>query len=190
LQAAFIEREDVLKQIALALPEGTESAPLGEALKAVLADIDRHLRRIDANEIGHGADIAAALAEVGLPATKGVDQRTRARLAAVENDRVLLDAAFVRAFPPVADAAAMPLAGDDARIAEVLACLATIAEVVETFGAAPVERKADAIELLERLLAEAHVTPWDYAEVVRQPAPAVATALRAVHAAARFTKIA
>ena len=134
----------------------------------------------------------AALAEVGLPATKGVDQRTRARLAAVENDRVLLEAAFVRAFPPVAgaDAAATPLAGDDPRVPEVLACLATIAEVVETFGAAPVERQADAIELLERLLAEVHVTPWDYAELVRRPAPAVASALRAVHAAARFRKIA
>ncbi len=66
--------------------------------------------------------------------------------------------------------------------------LSTVAEVVENFGAGPVERQADAVELLERLLAEAGVPPWAYAEAVRRPPPTVTTALGAVHAAARFGK--
>lgn len=177
----------------LHLPPARAQQPLGVELQSVLADIDRHLRRIDADQIGHGAEIGAALAEVGLPAS-ALDQRTRARMAALENDRVLLDAAFLRAFPSVAAVDAEPAAATppaslaSPHLAEVVSSLATVAEVVETFGAGPVERQADAIELLERLLAEASVPPWEYAELVQQPSPAVANGLRAVHAAARFGK--
>ena len=84
----------------LHLPPG--EGKLTAELRSVLADIDRHLRRIDADEVGSGADIAAALGEVGLSPEKALDWRTRARIAAIENDRVSLHAAFVRAFPPAA----------------------------------------------------------------------------------------
>jgi hypothetical protein len=191
--ANIVERDTA--GLPLHLPESAEKHPLSDELKAVLADIHRHLRRIDAEEIGHGVNIAGALADVGLSVVKGLDQRTRARIAAVENDRVLLDAAFLRAFPPVAtpepDAARPTIAApppDSPHVQEVVAALATVAEIVETFGAGSVERQADAIELLERLLAEAHVPPWEYAALVQERAPAVAAGLQSVHVAARFRR--
>jgi hypothetical protein len=163
-------------------------------LRSVLADIDRHLRRIDADEVGSGADIAAGLGEVGLSPETALDRRTRARIAAIENDRVSLHAAFVRAFPPAAppdheaaEVAAPALPADAPHLAEVVSSLATVAEIVENYGAGAVERQADAVEILERLLAEANVPPWSYAELVKRPPEAVKGALRAVHAAARFS---
>ena len=176
----------------LHLPPG--EGKLTAEFRSVLADIDRHLRRIDADEVGSGTDIAAALGEVGLSPETALDRRTRARIAAVENDRVSLHAAFVRAFPPAAppegataEVAAPALPADAPHAAEVVSSLATVAEIVENYGAGAVERQADAVEILERLLAEANVPPWAYAELVKRPPEAVKSALRAVHAAARFS---
>jgi hypothetical protein len=177
----------------LHLPADAGWQELTGELRAVLSDIDRHLRRIDADQIGRAADMAAAFREVGLPAENGLEQRIRARLAAIENDRVSLDAAFVRAFPPVpppdpqaAEPPSLEALAASPHLAEVVSALTTVAEVVESFGAGAVERKADALELLERLLGEARVPPWEYAELIRQPPAPVKSALRAVHAAARF----
>ena len=58
----------------LHLPPG--EGKLTAELRSVLADIDLHLRRIDANEVGSGTDIAAALGEVGLSPEKALDGRT------------------------------------------------------------------------------------------------------------------
>jgi hypothetical protein len=196
----FIDDEDLQNIVdgesaglPLHLPLGAGRDQLTAEVRSVLADIDRHLRRIDADQIGRAAEIEAATAEVGLPAGSGLDQRTRARMAAIENDRVSLDAAFVRAFPPppapeagdlpVDPVLPLPISG---HVADVVTTLTTVAEVVESYGAGMVERRADALELLERLLAEANVPPWAYADLVRRPVPAVAVALEAVHAAVRF----
>ena len=53
----------------LHLPPG--EGKLSPELRSVLADIDLHLRRIDADEVGSGTDIAAALGEVGLSPETG-----------------------------------------------------------------------------------------------------------------------
>jgi hypothetical protein len=175
------------------LPANAGRECLTDQLRSVLADIDRHLRRIDAEEIEHGAEMAAALREVGLPAATGLDRRTRARIAAVENDRVSLAAAFLRAFPVpsapephLVDVRSPRPPPEGPHLAEVVFALTTVAEIVETFGADAIERQADAIELLERLLGEARVPPWAYAQILKEPPEAVSRALRAVHAAARF----
>jgi hypothetical protein len=170
------------------LPAGASADRLSDELRGVVADIERHLRRLDADQLAHAQEIPGALSEVGLPVQAALDRGARARLAALEHDRVTLDDAFLRGFPAAAAPGGRPPEGapPPAVIANILAALATVAEVVETFGTAPTERQADAIELIERLLAEASVPPWAYAAAVRQPSDALKKALRAVHLAARF----
>jgi len=51
-------------------------------------------------------------------------------------------------------------------------------------GGPELARRAEAIELLERLLPDAQLTPATYREVLREWPGAIAPALRAVHAAA------
>ncbi|MBN9166181.1 MAG: hypothetical protein J0I07_34855, partial [Myxococcales bacterium] len=61
--------------------------------------------------------------------------------------------------------------------------LASVAEVVVLLGGSPIARQADAIELLERLLPDAALTPARYRAVLREFPAAVANSLRAVRAA-------
>lgn len=94
---------------------------------------------------------------------------------------------------PSPDAGALaPTAADDraravdrawtADVDAALVVLATLADVLVDLGGTPAERRADAIELLERLLPDAQLSPARYRAVLRaRPAPIVA-ALAAVRA--------
>jgi hypothetical protein len=59
--------------------------------------------------------------------------------------------------------------------------LASVTEVVGMLGGGDLARRADAIELLERLLPDAHLTPARYHAVLREYSAAVAPALGALH---------
>jgi hypothetical protein len=72
-----------------------------------------------------------------------------------------------------------------AQLDAVRVVLATIAEVVGELGGSEMHRRADAIEILERLLPDARLTPGQYAEVVARAAPDLREHLAAVHFAAR-----
>ena len=63
--------------------------------------------------------------------------------------------------------------------------LATIAEVVGELGASALHRKADAIELLERLLRDARLSPGRYDELTSRYQHALSEAMRGVHTAAQ-----
>jgi hypothetical protein len=63
--------------------------------------------------------------------------------------------------------------------------LATIAEVVGELGGSEMHRRADAIELLERLLPDARLTPGLYSEIVTRAAADLRDHLAAIHVAAR-----
>lgn len=112
----------------------------------------------------------------------------RARLEALRKDRVALGARFDRWFPePEAGNDAMP--GERTKEREDLdaaACaLASVAEVVTLLGGTAVARQADAIELLERLLPDAHLGTADYRALVQRWPAGLAPGLRAVRAATR-----
>ncbi|MEZ4296562.1 MAG: hypothetical protein R3B70_16435 [Polyangiaceae bacterium] len=66
-----------------------------------------------------------------------------------------------------------------------LVVLATLADVLADTGGPPLERLADAVDLLERLLPDARLSPARYRAVVAAPTPGVASALAAVWGAAR-----
>lgn len=112
----------------------------------------------------------------------------RARLEALRKDRVALGARFDRWFPePEAGNAALPPEKTKEREdLDAAACaLASVAEVVTLLGGTPVARQADAIELLERLLPDAHLRTADYRALVQRWPAGLAPGLRAVRAATR-----
>ncbi len=119
------------------------------------------------------AETGTALA----PITEG----ERARAEALLKDGAALERRFARWFPrrvagvPGAIGAAsatsfvMPEEGTRERddIDAVALALATLAEAVAVTGGSPLSRRADAIEILERLLPDVGVTSWRYEEVLR-----------------------
>jgi hypothetical protein len=58
--------------------------------------------------------------------------------------------------------------------------LATLAEAVAVTGGSPLSRRADAIEILERLLPDVGVTSWRYEEVLQSGAQTVERGVAAV----------
>jgi hypothetical protein len=65
----------------------------------------------------------------------------------------------------------------------VLIVLTTVAEVVSEVGGGEMSKRADAIEVLERLLPDARLSPARYLAVLQAHSGEVAAALGAVHAA-------
>jgi hypothetical protein len=169
-------------------------AQLG-ALLEELADLQRsrgdealrELDRVDRDRRIERADVDAA------------GEGERARLEALHHDDLGLQRRYLRWFPPpIASGQAQ---GRDPRVLQrglppegtrerddldaVLVVLATIAEVVETVSSARLARQADAVDLLERLLPDARLSPARYHEIVRDYPGGVEAGLVAIHGATR-----
>ncbi len=141
-------------------------------------DRERRLERSDVEAVGEGE---------------------RARLEALYRDDRALLRRYQRWFPTplvVADVAsaqqqtiarAQPAEGtlehDD--LDSMMVVLASIAEVVEAAGSTLLGRQADAIDLLERLLPDARLTPARYHELLRSYPVELAPGLDAVHGAVK-----
>ena len=141
-------------------------------------DRDRRIEREDIDAVGEG---------------------DRARLEALYRDDRALDRRFTHWFPeppeaprldpnvPAAATTALVRATPDEGTLErddfdsVLVVLASITEVVEAVGSTRLGRQADAVDLLERLLPNARLTPARYHEVLRMYPNELAPALRTLH---------
>jgi Mg-chelatase subunit ChlD len=185
------------------LPEMPSRSPaaLARELEAELGSIVDELASLDrARDVAALEDLdleRQARHEAGLDATEGLRDGDRARLEALGRDRLSLEARFARWFPdaatsePSASPHAFPAPGSSERddVEAVTCALASVAEVVALLGGSDLGRRADAIELLERLLPDARVTPSRYRAVLRDWPAAVASPLAAVHAAVRATAL-
>jgi hypothetical protein len=172
--------------LAIHAPEGASADRLGGEVASLVEELDRHTRDLDAAGIQRAQEVPGALASVGLDATTELEPGELARRAALENDRQSLERAFTRAFPAPPPASPEVVLATRDEIAIVLPTLTTIAEVVGMFGAGPLDRQADAIAILHRLLTEGGLPPWRYDEIVAAPPPDVAAALVAVREASLF----
>lgn len=112
----------------------------------------------------------------------------RARLEIAHRDHQALQRRFVRWFPAVADEIenlAVPseetLEADD--VESVIVVLASIAEVVEAVSTDAYSRKADSLDLLERLLPNARLSPGRYGTILKLYPAAIAPALSNLHGA-------
>lgn len=170
------------------------AASLGAELGGMLDELGalerkRHAEVMEAD--AHDAHDAEAHAELGLAAPH-VSEGERARRELLDRDRRALEARFSRWFPPAAagdprDPGEGPPPGTEERdaIESVVIALSTVAEVIGEGGSSALPRKADAIEIVERLLPDARLSPARYHAVLRAHPAAARAALAAVHAAAR-----
>lgn len=134
--------------------------------------------------------MARALEEVGL--SSSVSEGERARREALDRDRRALYRRFARWFPnameeggevSVSDRGGEAMDGAArSDLDAVLIALTTVAEVVSEVGGGGMSKRADAIEVLERLLPDARLSPARYLAVLHAHSDEVAGALRAVHA--------
>ena len=162
-------------------------------LKAPEVELDLHkdqlekmldeLVEVEREEVGHvrkaaGGERSSLLAE---PV-----EGPLALEEAAARDLVAVGKRFERWFP--APKETLPRTIDDADQVDLEATkvvLATIAEVVGELGASALHRKADAIELLERLLRDARLSPGRYDELTSRYQHALSEAMRGVHTAAQ-----
>jgi von Willebrand factor type A domain len=162
---------------------------LARALDEETADLVEELtvidRRRDTAALERLEEEAQARREVGLEGEHDGGDGARARFEAMRKDRVALGARYARWFPEpaVGNASTLPPPRTQDREDMDAACcaLASVAEVVLLLGGSPAARQADAIDLLERLLPDARLTPARYRALLREFSVAVAPSLRAVH---------
>ncbi len=150
------------------------------AIEALVAEADESAERARAER---------ELGVVGDDAAKG--EGPKALREAIEKDRRALDGRFLRWFPEPAPEADGNVPSNRTSDAEaVIVVLSTIAEVVADFGGSDLSRRAEAIDLLERLMPDSMLTPSRWFAVMRDEAGAVAPAMRAAHAAVSTTRAA
>ncbi len=168
---------------------GSRDAVLDTVLDALVTELESLERTRDLDSLERADDLRIGwqelhpLGDEPLPLTEG----ERARIAAAHRDRVVLDSAFARWFPEVVSPQTTiePELGseDDCDLEALRVVLATVADVTDLVGGSPLYRKADAIELVERLLGDASLTPWRYVELLERYPTQAREALAPVHAA-------
>jgi hypothetical protein len=168
-------------------PAGREDIPA--ALSELVDEIEAYTRSRDDLGATHADDLQAALDELGLSLEKDFTEGERALYEVRARDERTLIRRFERWFP--APIAALdgekglfePPSTDVGDLTNVECLLASVTEVVELVGGDDLERRASAIDVFERVLLDAGVTPWRYAELCRrypQRLEASLTALRTV----------
>jgi hypothetical protein len=125
----------------------------------------------------------ASLAEVGLEPSMETEVE-RARAQAMTRDQRALSETYERWFPLPKDGrsvGAPPFAPATADAQAVLVVLGTVVEVLSVVGGSPLARMADAIDLLERLLPDAQLSPARYRAVLAHELSRLKGALLEVH---------
>jgi hypothetical protein len=145
-----------------------------------------HLPEARAAEVaGLGRELTALLDELAGLEGPAPAEAAQARREALDRDHRALTARFSRWFPEAGDASPPPAPdaqeSDDLEAMSIV--LATVAEVVREARGGPAARQADAIELLERLLTDAQLSPARYHATLNAHAARVAPAVAAVRAA-------
>ncbi|MEO7034205.1 MAG: vWA domain-containing protein [Polyangiaceae bacterium] len=133
----------------------------------------------DLDELERAQFLEGAYEELELSLENGQLEAERARCDAQKRDYRSLALRFDRWFPEPTTLAsgrpAMPPPEELLQVIEVV--LLTVAELVEYLEGSPLARSVDAIEILERLLLEAGVSPWAYSRALPFTSPAGLSAL-------------
>lgn len=177
--------------LSLHLPDALAATPPSDALTELLDEMATLRRERDDEGLSRLRTEAEALADVGL-SRSDLSEADRARLLLLSRDHTVLRERFARWFPrPRAadgeDAAAlsgatlMPSDDDQERLATVLGILTAVTDVTELVGDEPHARRADAMELCERLLWESGLSFLHYQKLCERYPHAFEAALTRLH---------
>ena len=117
----------------------------------------------DLDGIEQAAQLGAAYDELGLSLADAGLEAERARCEAKKRDLRALSARFERWFPELSELRANRAAPPEPELLDVIEiALLSVRELLVYLDGPPLQRRVDAIEILERLLLEAGVSPWAY----------------------------
>lgn len=127
----------------------------------------------DLDEVEHSRFVVEALSEVGLSLQFDLCEAQRARHESLRREERTLKRRFDRWFPPGVAAATAPSVAEVSvePMLTIEALLAAVLEVMEILDGSPLQRRYDAIEVMERLLLEAGLPPWLYAREMERASP-------------------
>ncbi len=159
--------------VSIHLPEELAPADLKRELSAVVEEIEALRRLREDPAAGDTVPLTAAFDEVGLSSSDEVASAARARIDLARRDEAALCRVFDRWFPETdsrepLSPEAIPKGEEADALADVQAVLASTIAVIDLVGSTSLERKIDAIDLVERLLADAGIPPWRYADLLRR----------------------
>lgn len=144
--------------------EAASDAEMWAELDSLLAELNLLQEPVDLDAIERAEHLDAAYEDLGMSLSDVGLEGERARCEARRRDVRALTARFEGWFPerlPPDDGAADVLA--PAELREVIeVALLSVVDLVAYLDGPPRQRQVDAIELLERLLVEAGVSPWAY----------------------------
>jgi hypothetical protein len=176
--------------IPLHLPKNRAEVDISAVVREVVDEIEMLQRGSEVEEIEHARHELPALEELGLTLEQTLSDAELARAEAIQRDERTLRRRFERWFPesgarPGLPEKSRPLEPADREDLDlVVTLLASVAEVVDLVGSEPLRRQADAIEVFERLMCDAGVAPWRYAELMKAHPDELAPSLKAVRSSA------
>ncbi|MBL4635472.1 MAG: VWA domain-containing protein [Kofleriaceae bacterium] len=164
--------------------------PLNEQFAAAMQELD-DIERAQTSMAMRSLDSYDREELLETPPTSLEGEGQRARLELAQRDHEALLRRFQRWFPPTPDTdrsdtgLAVPgeetLEADD--VESIIVVLASIADVVEAISSDAYSRRADALDLLERILPNARLSPARYRTILKLYPTTLAPALRALHGA-------
>jgi len=160
-------------------------AALDRSLGHVVTELEDLTRARDLEALDRMDEERQALREVGLEVETVAGEGERARMESLQKDHASLGRRFERWFPRPGTTPDVPEELDEGHAADadaVHVMLSSIVEVVRVVGGSELSRKADAIDLVERLLPDAHLTPARYFATLGRNGARLAPALAALHA--------
>ncbi len=166
------------------LPASDDEGPMSQELKGLVDELSALTRNRSIADLERAEEYDMALAEVGL-SRAALDEATLAREEAVRRDAMALERRFDRWFPEPKQLTllAPPTHSTQAEELETLRlCLLSVAELVGYLGGSELMRRSDAIELMQRLCADAGLSPSRYDALMREQSGVLGAALRAVRA--------
>jgi hypothetical protein len=168
--------------------ENDSPAALSDDLHEIASEMANLARAREAEALDALGTLDArrdAARDLGLSQEQAFSEGELAKARALYKDRTALIEQFDRLFPDPTNLPAPPLRSEDQPDRDaVIVALATIAEMLEIVGGSDLGKRADAIDLFERLLPDARLSPARWTAVVSSPSERVAEALNAVRGAA------
>jgi len=159
--------------------DAASDAELWAELDSLLAELDLLQEPVDLDAIERAEHLDAAYEDLGMSLSDVGLEGERARCEARRRDARALAARFEGWFPeslPRDDGASDLLA--PAELREVIeVALLSVVDLVAYLDGSPLQRQVDAIELLERLLVEAGVSPWAYVRALPYASAAARSAI-------------